>query len=351
MKSIILSKAVRRPEEIAHEAQRFSGMVNALSFGGIEAHHAWIDTLADLHSQLDKHHPDIVFSAAYSVRDGQNQARIIHEILDECHVAYIGSNASALSLVLSKAALKDDWRSHGIHTPDYFVVRKLPDGSISGMDTAAGVKDFPYILKPSKEGNSRGITQRSIISDPHTLLESLLGMLTRFDEILVEKYLGTDPNLREFTIALIGNHHRRLILPCEIILHPSIGYRVITTADKDQHRTQAYAVSDHVMHDRLVALAEKAFDVAGIRDYARFDVLYSDNQLYAIEINGQPMVPDRWFEACARGGGLDAEQCLNAIYLAGITRNNLNGFHDIRVPGKMVEALPGDIYRQLIHVI
>jgi D-alanine-D-alanine ligase len=350
MKSLIVSKAVHRPEEIAQEACRFSGMAAALRLGGIKAHHAWVETLDDLQSLIDQHHPDIVFSAAYSVRNKQNQPQLIHAFLEEHHIAYIGSTASALALVLSKTELKDLWKANEILTPDYFVVRKLPDGRICGLETAAGARDFPYILKPSKEGNSRGITQRSIISDSHILVESLLAMLTRYDEILVEKYLGTDPHLREFTVALIGNKSRRLILPCEIVLQPDNGYRVITTADKDGHRTQTYAVSNQALYNRLVALAEKAFDIAGIRDYARFDVLYSEEHLYAIEINGQPMVPDRWFEACARGGGLEVEQYLNAIYLAGITRNRQHEFHLLQAPGKMAKAIPGDIYRHLNHV-
>jgi hypothetical protein len=45
-----------------------------------------------------------------------------------------------------------------------------------------------------------------------------------------------------------------------------------------------------------------------------------DGKIYAIEINGQPMVPDRWFAACARTKNLDDDQYLNAIFWAGLVR-------------------------------
>jgi D-alanine-D-alanine ligase-like ATP-grasp enzyme len=206
-------------------------------------------------------------------------------------------------------------------------------------------------LKPSKEGNSRGISQKSIVSDSHALLEGVLAMLSTYDEVLIEKYLGEDKRLREFTIAMIGNGPHKLLLPCEILLNRKSGQRVVTTADKDEGGTKAFAVEDQVLRQTLVALAEKAFGVAGMRDYARLDVLYSNEQFYAIEINGQPMVPDRWFEACARGTWLDTDQYLNAIFLAGIVRNMQNGYEHLQIPGKMVEILPGNIYRRISRVV
>jgi hypothetical protein len=44
------------------------------------------------------------------------------------------------------------------------------------------------------------------------------------------------------------------------------------------------------------------------------------------------MVPDKWFEACARGVGLDKGQYLNAIFLSGIARNLREGMLKKKYP-------------------
>lgn len=327
------------------EMKRFSRMVAALHQGGLEAQHSWVERVSELQDLLHQYKPDLVFSAAYAARDVQGSPHIIHGLLEQEHIAYVGSDKAALALAISKAALKDRWRAAGILTPEYFVVQKARDGIIQGMNAAARAENFPYILKPSKEGNSRGISQKSIVGDAHALREGVFALILTYDEILVEKYLDEDEHLREFTVAMIGNERQKLVLPCEIVLKKSSGYRVITTADKDEHRTQELAVEDQALRSALVTLAEKAFSVAGVRDYARIDILCSSGQLYAIEINGQPMVPDYWFEACARGAGLNTDQYLNAIFLAGIVRNMQNGHPGLQIPGEMAEILPGDIFR------
>lgn len=350
MRVLIVSQKAHGANEIIMEKQRFSRMVEGLQRGGIDAQHAIVETVSRLQDWLCEFKPDLVFSGAYAARDEQGRQRILNGLFEQEKIAYIGSDEAALALALSKAALKDRWKAANILTPEYFVVRKAPDGLVYGMDVAAGAENFPYILKPSKEGNSRGISQKSIVSDSHALLEGVLAMLSTYDEILIEKYLGEDKRLREFTIAMIGNGPHKLLLPCEILLNRKSGQRVVTTADKDEGGTKAFAVEDQVLRQALVTLAEKAFGVAGMRDYARLDVLYSNEKFYAIEINGQPMVPDRWFEACARGAWLDTDQYLNAIFLAGIVRNMQNGHEHLQIPGKMVEILPGNIYRRISRV-
>ncbi|MBP6086934.1 MAG: hypothetical protein KA449_01865, partial [Pelolinea sp.] len=78
-------------------------------------------------------------------------------------------------------------------------------------------------------------------------------------------------------------------------------------------------------------------------DYARLDVMHVNGKFYAIEINGQPMIPDKWFEACAQGVGLNKTQYLNAIFFAGIQRNIHAGYHHLKVPEMLNKLLPEEI--------
>jgi D-alanine-D-alanine ligase-like ATP-grasp enzyme len=349
MKVLILSKKTNTIYDMSLEIERFSRMIKALKKGGVKASHICVNTIEDLQKSLDQIKPDLVFSAVYAVKNTNNDQFVVHEMLEQHNIPYVGSSGFALSRVLDKPVLKEYWKTAGILTPQYFVVKKSADGGIIGTEVAARAKDFPYILKPSKEGNSRGLSQSSIVFDIHSLMEQLWALFSTYDEILVEKYLGQDKFIREFTIAMIGNNNQKLILPREIILKKQTGYRIITTKDKDEHLTAELPVKDPVLKKELVSLANRAFEIAEVRDYARLDVLLSDNHLYAIEINGQPMVPDLWFEACAKQAQLDSEQYIIAIFLAAIVRLIEDGFTNLFIPQEMSNILPPDVFSVLVN--
>ena len=233
----------------------------------------------------------------------------------------MGQTKPRLELVLSKVVLKDKWIDTGMPTPAYFVVSDKGAGVIERLDQLEVKQDFPYIVKPSKGGNNRGILENLIVFSSSSLKKCVQNLLTSYDEILVEQYLGRYEDIREFTIAMIGNGDQMILMPCEIVFKAPKPLRVITTRDKDEHHTQTIPVDTLELCEELCEMTIRAFHVAGVRDYSRFDVIYAGGKFYASEINGQPMVPDKWFEACARGVGLDKGQYLNAIFLSGIARN------------------------------
>ena len=86
---------------------------------------------------------------------------------------------------------------------------------------------------------------------------------------------------------------------------------------------------------------------AGARDYARCDVILEGGVLEAIELNGQPMVPDSWFEACAADAGLDAAQYLRAIVFAGMARVSREGQAFVGMPAQLAASLPAAVMKRL----
>ena len=337
MKAILLSC----PEKNRSVARvgRFRKIVSALNEGGITGSHHILHSQSQLLQILYSEHPDIVFSAACFTPGDTNELFNIHKILEKMDIPYVGSDSDTLELVLSKTKLKDRWKSLGVPTPDYFQIRRFGN-SVCGLDRLLGATIFPYILKPDCEGNSRGLSEDSIVFDQKSLELKLSCLLDQYDEVLVERYLGTNFDIREFTVAMIGNGNQMLLMPAEIVLLRERKIRIITTQDKERHFTRAIPVYDHDMKEHLILLASQAFRAAGVRDYSRCDVIYANGQFYAIEINGQPMVPDKWFEACARGVGLDSLQYVNAIFLAGIVRNFEQGKVDLIIPLEMKQILP-----------
>jgi len=348
MKVLILSDPGTAGFEIGRTPTKFMTMIKAIEQGGLEGTHYFVGTTEELKAVLKKEHPDIIFSAAYYTLDEAGKRRNIHGLLEAEGLPYIGSDETTLELVLSKAALKDKWMGTGISTPDYFVVSDKGMGFVEGLDKVEVEHDFPYIVKPSKGGNSRGILEDSIVFSSSSLKKLVHDLLASYNEILVEQYLGRYEDIREFTVAMIGNGDQMILMPCEIVFKVPKALRVITTSDKDEHRTRAISIDDHGLYEESCELANKAFHIAEVRDYSRLDVIYAGGKFYAIEINGQPMVPDKWFEACARGVGLDKEQYMNAIFLAGISRNRREGNLKKCIPSALKRVIPIEMYERLV---
>ena len=336
MKAIVLSCPEKNMS--AAPSERFQNLIAALNEGGIVGSHHILHSRSQLLQILHAEQPDIVFSAAYHTRGDSDELLNIHRILEELEIPYVGSDPDTLELVLSKTKLKNRWKTEDVPTPDYFLVRRS-ETWMRGLDRMPGVNGFPYILKPDQEGNSRGLSEDSIVFDQPALESKLSGLLDRYDEILVERYLGTNLDIREFTVAMIGNGDQVLLMPVELVLLRERKLRIITTQDKNQNFTSATPVDDYGMKERLLRLADRAFRAAGVRDYARCDVISANGELFAIEINGQPMVPDEWFGACARGVGLDTAQYINAIFLAAIARNLKQGKSHLVIPLEMKKLL------------
>lgn len=343
MKAMILNYPEDRQTVNTAIPLRFAQMILALKRGGINATHYCIETAENLVAHLHRERPSLVFSVPYHTKDHHN----IHAILESLGCPHIGSQSAILELALSKAALKDHWRKHGVLTPDYHVIQRTSDGTISGSDELTRMDDYPYIVKPSREGNSRGLQEDSIVFNKVELDRLIARLLERYDEILVEQYLGRTPDLREFTAAMIGNGDNALVMPVEIILNTSRRWRLVTTRDKEEHLTSAIPIMDRELSREVQEKARRALLVAGVQDYARCDMLLWEGELYAIEINGQPMLPDKWFAACARTMEMDDDQYINTVFLAGIVRYLRQKSAAISIPKEMRSVVPRQIYHQL----
>lgn len=254
--------------------------------------------------------PDLVFCPFYEPA--------LYAELGSIGLPVVGSPAQALELVRSKSRLKRLWDAKGIATPSYFCVRRTRTGSIAGRRLIAGAADFPYIVKPDGEDEHRGIHAFSIAFDSGALASSIDAALAEYDELLIEHFVG-GKGAREFTVAMIGNGKEALFLPAEIHLKEDRPIRVVTREDRLKGLAAAEPVGGELAL-RLADFARRALTVAPLRDYARCDIIEEGGALFALEANGQPRIPDPWFEACAAGGGLGSADYVAAIFRAASER-------------------------------
>ena len=344
MKSLIISCPKEDRKIIA--AERYQSMIQQLKFSDIDAQSVVVHSKRQLLDSIRTFSPDIIFSAQDLLISDSDEKLRVHSFLDKMLIPYIGSTSEALALVISKSGLKSKWEADHISTPDFCVLHKKDWPEIINSKPVQSF-DFPMILKPDSEGNSRGLDESSVVFSLESLKMKLQSLFEIYDSILVEQYLGGFPGMREFTVAMIGNGNQCLYMPAEITLKYKKKVRIITTQDKDNPLTIAMPVEDVDLRSRLVEFSKKAFLSSGVRDYSRCDIIMANNRLYAIEVNGQPMVPDKWFEMCAKGSGLETDQYISAIFLAGIVRNLRSGVGGLSIPSPMKELLPPEIYDYL----
>lgn len=329
----------RPPPERVSAAARFGRLAFFLSEAGYEAFLEPADSVASLAAAIASYAPDIVFSAADHLAAGLSawdeeapgfsRSINVHSWLEDLGIPYVGSPPEVIELALSKSALKERWIKAGIPTPE-FVAADMRDGEAALAALAAA--PLPCIVKPSDAGNSRGIGKDSVAHDRAELAALAARVGEAYPAIIAERYLGEFPDFREFTCACIGNGAARRFLPAEIVFAGATERRIVTTEDKDGLKARARRIADGTLAGDVAALAAGAFEAAGVRDYSRCDLIQAGGRLWAIEVNGQPMIPDPWFQACAEFGGLSEPAYIEAIFAAAIARF-LPGIDRFR-PGK-----------------
>jgi len=323
---LILSDASPDRARTEEDLERFGRFVAALAAAGFAAEHRFTPDEDGLRGLLAGTVPDLVFSASLLCAPGPRGRVQVHSLLEEFGIPYVGSDPAVLELAIDKAALKERWQASGVRTPAFFRVNGPVGTADRGVIAShAAELGFPCIVKPDREGNSRGIGEDSVVRGMPALLSKVEETVRAFGSALVELFLGDAPDRREFTVAMIGSGDAMAAMPAEIVFAAPKAVRVVTNEDKDGHRTKALPIADAGLRTEVERFALAAFRAAGVRDYARSDLIMAGGALYAIEINGQPMVPDLWFEACAAGYGLDEAGYLNAIVGAALERTRGKG--------------------------
>jgi len=173
------------------DKNRFEDMTVQLGKGGVEAKHIFIHMYDQLLTIVEREKPDIVFPATYYVENQSSERVNIARVLDEKHIPYICSNAEVLELVLSKSTLKTRWQQNLVRTPEFCTVQK--DEAIEEkIKSLLESTPFPFIIKPDREGNSRGLDESSIVFNHKSLLSKGEQLLSSYNRILIENISGTN---------------------------------------------------------------------------------------------------------------------------------------------------------------
>ncbi|MEA3244706.1 MAG: D-alanine--D-alanine ligase [Gemmatimonadota bacterium] len=225
-----------------------------------------------------EHRPDLVFLALHG---GQGEDGTIQALLDLTGVPYTGSGHLASALAMDKDLSKRLFRSAGVPTPDWELIRKADTTawkSPAYAEHVASTLGIPVVVKPSKEGSTVGLT---LVKSPPDLAGAIAEAFTHDDEVMVERFVAG----RELTVGILGD---RALPVGEIIpAHELYDYECKYTPGMAREVFPADLTSDQA--NSIQDLALRAFRVLKLTGYARIDFRMTEGgEFLCLEANTLP---------------------------------------------------------------
>jgi len=277
--------------------------------------------------KLRKTKVDIVFNIAEGVR-GESRESQVPVICEMLGIPYTGSGPLTLALTLDKAKTKEILACHQIPTPKFQIFK-------TGAEKLNPKLSFPLIVKPVREGSSKGIKNNSVVRNKKELYERVRESLESYQQpVLVEQFL----NGREFTVALMGNDPPRMLPVVEVLfndLPPGVNkidsYEAKWIWDDPKRPLDCLVCPAKIGKKLGRAIAKVSLDayrVLDCRDWSRLDIRLDSKEMpNVLEINALPgVIPNpkcnSRFPKAARTAGIDYNQMILGILDAAVRRLN-----------------------------
>ena len=227
----------------------------------------------------------------------------LQRMLEDSGLAYTGSGPEASACAFDKIVAKGKFKAAGIPTPECEVF----DRARCDLKRLAEL-GFPLVVKPSRQGSSVGVS----IVQAETDLEEACQIAWRYDHhLLAEQFIKG----RELTVGIFDGH----ALPV-IEIHPKHDFFTYEAKyTKGQTEYLVPAPLDKDVEAQVKALALRAHDCLGCRDFSRVDlILAENNQLFVLEVNTIPgFTETSLVPKAARAAGIEFQDlCARLVQIA-----------------------------------
>lgn len=234
---------------------------------------------ARLPARLYRDKPEMVINVVDSVKGDESLASAIPGVLELLDLPYTGADILGLSLDTNKFLVKKLLQQNGIPVPHYQLFNTPGDY----LDPTLR---FPLISKLNAIHGAVEITKDAISENEKHLRERLKFLTQVYKQpVLVEEFIVG----REVTAILLEGMNRKVYLAEKVFTHPEEKYAFTTFEDQWMHPESLayqYAKFDDPI---LKEYVKKAFDVAKMYDYGKFDVrLDQSGRYFFIDTNCNP---------------------------------------------------------------
>lgn len=224
--------------------------------------------------------PEMVFNLVYSLRGSDYSAATVPAILDYLDIPYTGADFFGYAFNTDKFLVKEVLQRAGIPVP-HFQLFTTPNDPIDYN------LRFPLISKLNETHCGVEITRDSVSENEKHLRERLKYLIGTYKQpVVVEEFIAG----REVTAILLEGRNKKVYFGEKIFFNPDEKYNFVTFEEQwlgeSNPTTYKYEKFDDPV---LRELVKKAFDVARMYDYAKFDVrIDQSGRSYFIDANCNP---------------------------------------------------------------
>ena len=333
----------RKGEQIEVEKLRIGLLNKRRGNFSIQEKFVGAEGVVDMTDAEVAHHEQALTEAGYDVRqirwgpdligDLQNaQVDLVFNvsslaeaaILEELDIPYVGSDTIGSAIATDKSLAKKLWQQQGLPTSPFLVARTEEDCEIFKETPPF---DYPLFIKPVAGRGSAGINERSVVHDYEQLLDGVRERREKIGQpVLIERFLKG----REITLGVVGNgDEARVLPPLEIAYQEGVTLTYEKKElDDDSFFCPARLTEAQVQMMELIAL--QAYKVLGLRDFARFDTILTDQGPMLLEANSfaglmctPPEKPHSYIGFMARAEEKGGKELLDEIVRAAVKRLNL----------------------------
>ncbi|MFC1739675.1 D-alanine--D-alanine ligase [Planctomycetota bacterium] len=266
-------------------------------------------TIADISPDnltvLDEEEIDIFFLALHGTfgEDGRLQ-----EILEQRNLAYTGSGPEASRLAFDKMASKKSFSAVGVLVPEATAIYCKED--MENFETRFNRSGDKYVVKPTRQGSSVGISIVSGMDETVTAAEKVLG---EFGDCMIEQYIAG----RDVTVSILFGEP----LPIIEIRPREVFYSYHSKYVDEKTEYLFDTITDASLEAKIQLSAVDCFNALGCRDFGRADfILGSDGQPYVLEVNTIPgFTTHSLLPMAARKRGLSMSELCTKIIEAALT--------------------------------
>jgi D-alanine-D-alanine ligase len=227
----------------------------------------------------------------------------VQGLLESMRIPYTGSGILASALAMNKVVSRKIFMENGLPVPRHRVLKK---GEEKKLDRSTLPFPLPFVVKPSQEGSSVGVT---IVLEDRKLLPALEQAWAYDAEILVEEFIKG----REIQVGILDDVPLGAI---EIV--PKVQFY-------NYEAKYTEGLADHLLpaplpkpdYDRALHLGLQAHCLLGCEGATRVDLLYQGQGGFVIlEVNTLPgMTALSLLPEIAKGAGIDFPGLVERILL------------------------------------
>jgi len=248
------------------------------------------DAFVKLVKDVNAFAPDVIFNLFEGLQDDPRFQPVLASFYEIAGIPYTGAFYEGLLKTTDKILTKSVLDANNLPTPRWQAFY----GDLGAVRVPS-----PWILKPSWEDGSVGITDNSVISSKPVLFQKLPLMYEthRKRPLLIESYIDG----REFNIPLYQHADGKveLLPPSEILFDcwPAGKPKIMNYNSKweeesfEYENTQRSYECQNAPVELMQELALKCWNIFDLRGYARVDMrLAASGEVWIIEINANPCI-------------------------------------------------------------